>query len=79
MLKGKIRKLIAALVLVGFVGSAGLPIMAEAASYQSENVQEQRIEHKKENKKIECQKEKQKKQKYKEKQNKNYNNHDKDN
>lgn len=43
MLNEKMRRLIATLVLVGFVGSAGLPIIAEASSHHSESKHEYRI------------------------------------
>jgi len=51
MLNGKMQKLIAALVVVGFVGSASLPIIAEASPHRDR--EEQRIEHRRENRRIE--------------------------
>jgi hypothetical protein len=48
MLKKKMQKLMAALILVGFMSSASLPIVAEAESQHSENKQEQRMLHPKE-------------------------------
>jgi len=77
MLKNTIKKLMAAFVLVGFMGSASLPIIAEASSYHSENAQEQRIQrqdeeqriqHQKEEKRIQRQQEKQRIQRQKEEQ-----------
>lgn len=43
MLRKKMQKLMAALILVGFMGSASLPIIAEAAYQHPLNKQEQRI------------------------------------
>jgi ABC-type Zn2+ transport system substrate-binding protein/surface adhesin len=51
MVKGKMQKLIAALALVGFVGSASLPIIAEASPYHHDR-EEQRIEHQREEHRI---------------------------
>jgi hypothetical protein len=77
MLKNTMKKLMAAFVLVGFMGSASLPIIAEASSYHSENAQEQkiqrqdeeqRIQHQKEEKRIQRQQEKQRIQRQKEEQ-----------
>lgn len=68
MLMKKMQKLIAALVLVGFLGSAGLPIMAEASSYHSENGQEQKNYFQKEAQRIQRQKEEQRLQKQREEQ-----------
>ena len=48
MLKKKMQKLIAMLILVGFVGSVSLSIVAEAAVQHSENAQEKIILHPKE-------------------------------
>ena len=50
MLMKKMQKLIAAFVLVGFVGSAGLPIVAEASFHNYR--EEQRIEHHREKQRI---------------------------
>jgi len=47
MLKKKMQKLMAALILGGFMGSASLPVIAEAVSQHSVNKQEQRILHQK--------------------------------
>ena len=48
MLKKKMQKLIAMLILVGFIGSVSLSIVAEAAVQHSENAQEKIILHPKE-------------------------------
>ena len=56
MLIKKTQRLIAALVLVGFVGSTGLSITAEASSHYSDNAQEQRIEQQKEHERIDIEK-----------------------
>jgi len=42
------RKLISALTLLGVIRPEGVPIIAEASSYHSENAQAQRIEHQRE-------------------------------
>ncbi|MDD4722825.1 MAG: hypothetical protein PHR07_08795 [Acidaminococcaceae bacterium] len=52
MLKKTMPKLMAVLVLVGFMGSASLPIVAEAAFQHSKNVHEQRILHPKEEQRL---------------------------
>jgi len=52
MLKEKMQKLMATLILVGFMGSASLPIVAEAASQHSENAQGQRVIHQKEEQRV---------------------------
>ena len=59
MLKKAMPKLMAVLVLVGFMGSASLPVIAEASSYNSEKAQEQRIEHQREAQKLQNQREEQ--------------------
>ena len=68
MLNKKMQKLMAAFVLVGFMGSTSLPIIAEASSYHSEHAQEQRIQHQREEQRIQHQREEQRIQRQQEKQ-----------